>query len=548
MTVTLIYICDSIMTMKKLHVLAILMMVVLVAITGFQVYWIRDNYVREQQAVETKAQVLFRETIRDVQDSIIQSKLYFVLSDSGVTGFKRTAIDSNRRSGPVSPRAARVLHLLGNQIDTGSAKKRKAVRITLTDEPGKRRKQPYWVDSTGPATIDKVVVMGTNDRREIQERQKSDTHQFTMSRTMSRDSGKVNFTEFSSVYLGTNKGEGVKISFDSLFVNDVATVEVLQKAFSKRISDQGLDIPFSILKSNQPAPAKETKDFVRRPAMMEYFEGYQLQLGNAFSYVIKRISGPIVFSVLLVGLAIFSFVLLYRSLLRQHRLAEMKSDLISNITHELKTPIATVGVAIEALKNFNAMQDPARTREYLDISQNEIQRLGLLVDKVLKLSMFESKEITLKNELFDFGDVVAEVVGSLKLQAERNQADIKINRSGNLSIEGDRLHILSVVFNLIDNALKYNNGNVLILVDLKEEPDHIFLKVTDNGIGIPGQYKDKVFEKFFRVPAGNTHNAKGHGLGLSYVAQVVKQHGGRIKVESEEGGGSSFIVQLPKPN
>ena len=287
MPVALNYICNSNMAMKKLHVLAILMMVVLVAITGFQVYWIRDNYVREQRAVETKAQMLFRETIREVQDSIIQNKLHVVLSDSGVTGFKRTALDANRRPGTVSPRAARVLHLLGNQIDTGSGKKRKSVRITLADEPGKQGKQPEWIDSVKPATIDRVLVMGTEERRDIQERQKGDTRQFTMSGSMSRNSDSVNFTEFKTVYLSTNKGEAVRINFDSLFVNDLATVEVLQKVFSKRISDQGLDIPFSILKSNQPAPAEETKDFVRRPAMMEYFEGYQLQLGNAFSYVIK---------------------------------------------------------------------------------------------------------------------------------------------------------------------------------------------------------------------------------------------------------------------
>src|SRR5207253_3567365 len=122
---------------------------------------------------------------------------------------------------------------------------------------------------------------------------------------------------------------------------------------------------------------------------------------------------PILFSVFLLGITILSFLLLYRTLLRQRKLADLKNEFISNITHELKTPIATVGVAIEALKNFNAIQDPERTREYLDISSNELQRLGLLVDKVLKLSMLEKKEIELKYETVDLQSVVAEVVTSM---------------------------------------------------------------------------------------------------------------------------------------
>jgi two-component system phosphate regulon sensor histidine kinase PhoR len=207
-----------------------------------------------------------------------------------------------------------------------------------------------------------------------------------------------------------------------------------------------------------------------------------------------------------------------------------------------------VGVAIEALKNFNAIQDPEKTKEYLDISQNELQRLGLLVDKVLKLSMFENKKVEIKYELFDLEELVNEVVASLRLQLEKYNARITVDTEGNLLINGDRMHLLSVVFNLLDNALKYSKGNAAIQVDIKEAGENIVLKITDNGIGIPPQYKDRLFEKFFRVPTGDTHNAKGHGLGLSYSAQVIKQHHGTIEVDSHEGLGSTFIITLPKNN
>jgi two-component system phosphate regulon sensor histidine kinase PhoR len=229
-------------------------------------------------------------------------------------------------------------------------------------------------------------------------------------------------------------------------------------------------------------------------------------------------------------------------------LTELKNEFISNITHELKTPIATVGVAIEALRNFNAINDPDRTKEYLDISQNELHRLSLLVDKVLKLSMFEKKEIELKYEPLDLKDVVNEVVSSMKLQIEKHNANVSVNVEGDTSLQGDRLHLLSVVFNLLDNALKYGNGNIAVKFDVKGNENDVLLSVADNGIGILPEYKDKVFEKFFRVPIGNTHNTKGYGLGLSYAAHVIQKHNGRIEIESQPGLGSKFIITLPKAN
>ena len=169
-------------------------------------------------------------------------------------------------------------------------------------------------------------------------------------------------------------------------------------AFKKTLKAEKLDLPFTILRDTVKIPEEE--DFIRRP-LFAGFAGYKLQLGNIFPYLIRQISLPILFSFFLVGITIFSFMLLYRSLFKQYRLGQIKNDLISNITHELKTPIATVGVAIEALRNFGAAQSPEKTREYLDISASELQRLGLLVDKVLKISMLENKKIELKKESFN---------------------------------------------------------------------------------------------------------------------------------------------------
>ena len=207
-------------------------------------------------------------------------------------------------------------------------------------------------------------------------------------------------------------------------------------------------------------------------------------------------------------------------------------------------------VAIEALRNFNALKDPAKTNEYLDISQQELHRLSMLVDKVLRLSMFENREVQLMPEPFDLRDLVKEVAGSFQPLFEKHGAKVQINYTGdNFIIEADRLHLMSVVYNLLDNALKYGGTAPVINVDVDMSGTEARIIVQDNGMGIPAAYQEKIFEKFFRVPqGGDRHNVKGYGLGLSYVAHIIQKHKGRIQVNSETGKGSTFIITLPKLN
>ncbi len=242
-----------------------------------------------------------------------------------------------------------------------------------------------------------------------------------------------------------------------------------------------------------------------------------------------------------------AFFTVFKNLQAQRRLTDLKNDFIQNVTHELKTPIATVGVAIEALRNFDAMRDPARTQEYLDISKSELNRLSLLVDKVLRMSLFEQNEPTLHLESLDFQAVVNEVMASMKLQFENQGAQVSFEATGeNFRVNGDRLHLASVVYNLLDNALKYSSNQPEIAVRLFSEGHEIKLEVSDKGIGIAPEHRERIFEKFYRVPTGNVHNAKGHGLGLSYVASVVQQHGGEIKLESGDDFKTTFSIRLPR--
>jgi len=344
--------------------------------------------------------------------------------------------------------------------------------------------------------------------------------------------------------MGGKRNRLMQFLFDVDSLQDSVRVEEIDTAYARRLNDQNIQVPFTV--SRVPTVEREEPVFNQVTLGFQHPITYRLDLGNTAPFILKRILIPILFSLFLLAFTTLSFLLLYRNLLHQRRLANIKNEFISNITHELKTPIATVSVAIEAMRSFNASMTPERSKEYLDISANELQRLSLLVDKVLKLSMFEKKEVELRYEVLDMKSLVEEVTASMRLQFEKRRAEVSVLAEGDTSLEGDRLHIVSVLFNLLDNALKYSPGQPSIDIRIKGNGQKVSLQIRDGGIGIAPEYHGRVFEKFFRVPTGNLHNAKGYGLGLSYVAHVIKKHGGTIRLESEEGTGSRFIISLPK--
>jgi two-component system phosphate regulon sensor histidine kinase PhoR len=488
--------------MQKLRWLAILMGITIAGITGFQLYWLKDNYDREKNSLNIKTEVAFRETILQLQASKLK-----------LDGFKTDTLNKEK---------VKIFTKDGERV---------SVRFTPEKE----------IISTINVIRDKL-----KDSLKKDEKTSMIISMNKTSEGYKRDS--VKFIQTDSFAYRHMPGRRPDHIFNLLYgvdsLQDSLKLQEINTAYKGTLQEQKLNVPFSILRidsagNEEQAFNEVTVGFIKPIT-------YKMELGNTFPYLLKRITAPILFSIFLLGITILSFVLLYRNLLKQRRLAELKNEFISNITHELKTPIATVGVAIEALQNFNAIHDPEKTKEYLDISKNELQRLSLLVDKVLKLSMFEKKEMELKKEQFDCRQLVKEVMNSMKLQFEKYHAQVNLQTEGeNFLVEADKLHITSVVYNLLDNALKYSKENPVINVQLKSHPEHIELSVSDNGIGIEPAYKEKIFDKFFRVPSGNKHNIKGYGLGLSYVAEVLKRHQGRVHVETELNKGSIFTATFP---
>jgi signal transduction histidine kinase len=348
------------------------------------------------------------------------------------------------------------------------------------------------------------------------------------------------------------KNMGAKeVLVKSRVLNDTISIEQIDSVYKKALAINGITAVFHITKDSifKPENFVKNDDFTTSKVPVGFLSknAYQASFDVPTFFLLGNMLPQMGLSVLLVAFIAITFLFLYRNLLAQRRLALMKNDFISNITHELKTPIATVNVAIEALRNFDALESPERTKEYLDISAAELQRLSMLVDKVLKLSMFENKDIELQRENIDLKQLVDEIVYSMRLQFEKNKAAISFKTFGpDFYLSADRMHVTSVIYNLIDNALKYSKGNPVIQIELAALSNELQLSVSDNGIGIAADYADKIFDKFFRVPSGDHHNIKGYGLGLSYVAEVVRKHNGTIHLETELGKGSRFIIKLPK--
>ena len=473
------------LSFNQIKWMPVLMTLTILAIAAFQVYWLKKAYDRENRTLEIRTNVAFRETVHGLQAAKLK--------------LDRTAGDSvfrfeNKRAGQIRVRMSpdqKAINMINVIRD-------KAVK----NEGGKR----------GSIFIESISSRDSSIN--------------TPPRMMRRD--KI-----------------MQFLYDMDLVQDSIRLAEINSAYKERLDQQRIYIPFTVTRYTGQRDEEEKK-FNEVTIGFRNPLTYQLQLGSTTTYLMKRILAPILLSFFLIAFTTVSFALLYRNLIRQRRLADIKNEFISNITHELKTPIATVSVAIEALRTFNTAMTPERTKEYLDISASELQRLSLLVDKVLKLSMFEKKEIDLKYEIMDMQELVAEVTSSLRLQFEKHRADVNVTAHGETHLEGDRLHLVSVIYNLLDNALKYSPGAPKIDISITGKEDTLELKVKDSGIGVPVEYREKIFEKFFRVPTGNVHNAKGYGLGLSYVAHVINKHKGTIQVLSEEGMGSTFIVTLPK--
>jgi two-component system phosphate regulon sensor histidine kinase PhoR len=267
---------------------------------------------------------------------------------------------------------------------------------------------------------------------------------------------------------------------------------------------------------------------------------------NQRAFFFSHVSAQIMLSLLAILLLGGSFYMLVDLLLKQKKLSELKTDFINNMTHELKTPIATINLASEALLEQVRKDENAVAERYNRIIFEENQRLRRHVERILNIALLEKSGFSLKLKAVDLHELVSKAAHQTELMVQKKQGQLQLKLlAGKHVMQLDEMHMLNVLTNLIDNALKYCQRQPEVAIQTSSTDSEIVIEVRDNGIGMtPAQLK-KIFEKFYRVPTGDVHDVKGFGLGLSYVQSIIELHGGKVEVQSEAGQGSTFILTIP---
>jgi two-component system, OmpR family, phosphate regulon sensor histidine kinase PhoR len=483
------------MKRSKNSLTLILMVSSILLMLLLQVFWLRTTYRDAEDQFRKETNFLFRNTIFSMHDSLIQRSIVPITSlDSGENGFPMKRFRNNDST---------VVNELIFQNDNRVGK------INVREKTSR------------------IEIFSTTERVDsVQKILRPLVTKFQM------DRGSKRFI--------------VRMFADSLHVDSINLF------YKNALKEVGIHSPFKVislkgrLDRNHIAP-QHNGNITSEPVPITPLVHYAVMFEDADGILLKKITPEIIFSFVLTSLTVLAFVVMYRNLRSQQRLMEIKNDFISNITHELKTPVATVSVALEALKNFNALEDRQRTSEYLEIAQNELSRLTLMTDKILKTAIFEEHGVDLKVEKFDIDALFRQVLVSMKLVFEKRNTKLNYTAEGDtFFVHGSKEHLTNVLYNLLDNALKYSGENAIVSVALNVNTQQVVFSVQDDGVGIQQEYQKKIFEKFFRVPSGDIHTIKGHGLGLSYVYSVISSHGGTIRVESEINKGSLFEITLPQ--
>ncbi len=281
-------------------------------------------------------------------------------------------------------------------------------------------------------------------------------------------------------------------------------------------------------------------------APIRFADKILLYFPNEKSFLLGQLSQLLVVSVTLILIIILSFVATIFIIIRQKKLSEMKSDLVNNMTHEFKTPISTIRLACEALRDDDVHKSEVLFGTYIDMIDEENKRLGVMAEQILQSAVLEKGEFMLKHEHLNLHDIVREAVASKQLAAKSKDGHIFTELKAEKEyVLGDKVHMTNVLLNLLDNAIKYTEDAPQIVVKTRNIPNGLELMVQDNGIGISKTNQKRIFEKLYRIPTGNVHNTKGFGLGLNYVKAVVEKHGGMIGLNSEPKKGSTFYIRLP---
>lgn len=361
----------------------------------------------------------------------------------------------------------------------------------------------------------------------------------------------------------------VSIVFAEMLQQDKSIQErisqpMLDSLIRTELHSRGIDIPYHFLVKSTNKEGKSkiifynnetafeqllTSEFQARLFPADLFDTRNtlyLRLPGQHKFVIEQMWVILASSFLFLSLVVFGFGYAVFTIIQQKKLSDITHDFISNMTHELKTPISTVSLACEALLDPDIRALPNQSARYLNIIRDENNRLASQVEKVLQIARLEKGDFELKIAPVHIHSAIERALEAIGVQTERRDGQLQmVLNATQPTVQADEVHITNVIYNLLDNANKYSPDSPNITIRTEDGPKGIYLSISDKGLGISKDTLDKVFDKFYRVPTGNIHNVKGFGLGLSYVKKIMEAHYGSVSVKSELGKGSTFTLFIP---
>ena len=336
------------------------------------------------------------------------------------------------------------------------------------------------------------------------------------------------------------------------------TNEEIERLVKKELTERDINVDFEFaVYSKSLATKVKSEDFTIDPSKTyavplflnaEGISNYQLFVNftGKKKYLLSTIKGMAVLSIIFTLIIVVAYSSALSQLMQQRQISQIKTDFINNMTHELKTPIATINLALDSIKNPKISNDPEKVMRYLGMIREENKRMHAQVENVLRISQLEKNQLNIKKDKQELHDLIEEAIIHVSLIVEDSGGYIKAHLGALKStVLANENHFVNVIVNILDNAVKYSDQPPKIDVYTENVKNSIVMKIRDQGIGITKVAQKKIFEKFFREHTGDLHNVKGHGLGLTYVKRIVDDHHGQIWVESERGKGSTFIIKLP---
>ena len=543
------------MNTQKYQWLFYLITATIIATIGVQFYWNYKNYEENKRQVTNEIQLSLDNAVEEYYSSLAKSDFLTIIdNNSNSVAIFKNPLNLIKEKSYKSKSIGNII----NKIKPNNSEKEKPrasinnLKFTFDENLSKEK-----IDSMMISAKDFVIEFNSN--LDSLNNKKKDSVEVLNQITDKKKGFNLNSDGANKVikyFRGKKAADSLKLikNLKPIFISFLdQSVEYkkIDSLIEIQLQKKGIELTTSFHHLKNDTLFHQTKDsllatekkYLRsKSTFVKDNEAFKLVYNNPSIAALKRSSFGIFLSLLLSLAVISSLFYLLKIINQQKELAAIKNDLISNITHEFKTPIATISAAIEAIKNFNVLEDPEKTSKYLSMSSIQINKLHQMVEKLLETAMLDSEQLVLKKETVDIVDIAEKVVSKYQILAHKKELSFsKTLQPCYANI--DVFHFENVISNLIDNAVKYGGNQIEININLVLKA--IEITVVDDGKGIEKNQKEKIFDKFYRVPKGNTHDVKGFGIGLYYCKKIIEKHEGFIGLTSDK---SKTIFKITIPN